>query len=184
MLVFFLRIQIEIGQYSPSCLNITCLGDHGLDALLILSAMVYLSPPQLASSSRASYAEAYANILKAHRRSPLTSASSVIVLVAPDVDALCAARMLADLFRQDDVIYRIIPVSGIDDLSRIRDEMLSYSEVRIFFSLHPISSLAVTLSYSPQYGRNPRSTILRMVWRFQHKNHSPHHRFFAPSEPI
>ncbi|KAJ7074280.1 CDC45-like protein [Mycena amicta] len=32
------------------------------------------------------------------------------MLVAPDVDALCAARMLADLFKQDDVMYRIIPL--------------------------------------------------------------------------
>lgn len=51
------------------------------------------------------------------------------MLVAPDVDALCAARMLADLFKQDDVIYRIVPVSGISELERIRDEMISYTEV-------------------------------------------------------
>lgn len=91
--------------------------------------MVYLPPPQLATASRPSYAEAYANILKAHRQSPLTSAASVIMLVAPDVDALCAARMLADLFKQDDVMYRIIPVSGVTDLERVRDELVMVSEV-------------------------------------------------------
>ncbi|KAJ7582626.1 CDC45-like protein [Mycena floridula] len=91
--------------------------------------MVYLPPPQLATSSRPSYAEAYTTILKSHRRSPLTSASSVIMLVAPDVDALCAARMLADLFKQDDVVYRIIPVSGIEELGNVRDEMISYTEL-------------------------------------------------------
>lgn len=37
--------------------------------------------------------------------------------------------MLADLFKQDDVIYRIVPVSGISELERIRDEMISYTEV-------------------------------------------------------
>ncbi|TFK55169.1 CDC45-like protein [Heliocybe sulcata] len=91
--------------------------------------MVYIPPPQLASASRPSYGEAYANILAAHRRSPLTSASSVIMLVAPDVDALCAARMLADLFKQDDVMHRIIPVSGIAELERMRDELATYAEL-------------------------------------------------------
>ena len=91
---------------------------------------MYLSPPHLASASRPSYAEAYNNILASHRRSPLTSASSVIILVAPDVDGLCAARMLADLFKQDDVMHRIVPVSGIAELERVRDELASYVEVR------------------------------------------------------
>lgn len=90
--------------------------------------MVYL--PLEASASRPSYAEAYGNILKAHRQSPLTSAASVIMLVAPDVDALCAARMLADLFKQDDVMYKIIPVSGVSELENVRDELVMVSEVR------------------------------------------------------
>lgn len=91
--------------------------------------MVYLPPPDI-SRNRPSYAEAYGKILKAHRESPLTSASSVIMLVAPDVDALCAARMMAELFRQDDVIYRIMPISGIAELERVRDELITYNEVR------------------------------------------------------
>ncbi|KAJ7168247.1 CDC45-like protein [Mycena crocata] len=98
--------------------------------------MVYLPPPQLASASRPSYAEAYANILKAHRQSPLTSAASVIMLVAPDVDALCAARMLADLFKQDDVMYRIIPVSGVTELERVRDELVMVSELHTLILLN------------------------------------------------
>jgi|ERR1700691_3722257 cell division control protein 45 len=92
--------------------------------------MVYLPPPHLASASRPSYAETYIKILAAHRRSPLTSASSIIMLVAPDVDAICAARMLADLFKQDDVTHRVVPVSGIAELERVRDDLLTYSEVR------------------------------------------------------
>jgi cell division control protein 45 len=90
--------------------------------------MVHLPPPHLAGL-RPSYAQIYTNILTAHRRSPLTSASSVIILVAPDVDALCAARMLADLFKQDDVMHRVVPVSGIAELERMRDELMSYTEV-------------------------------------------------------
>ena len=93
--------------------------------------MVYLPPPQLASASRPSYGNAYSNILAAHRRSPLTSASSVILLVAPDVDALCAAKMLAELLKQDDVMHRIIPVSGVAELESMKDELATYNEVCI-----------------------------------------------------
>jgi cell division control protein 45 len=91
--------------------------------------MVFIPPPHLASASRPSYAETYNNILAAHRRSPLSAASSVIILVAPDVDALCAAKMFAELFKQDDVMHRITPLSGIADLERMRDELITYSEV-------------------------------------------------------
>ena len=90
---------------------------------------MYLPPPHLANPSQASYGQAYASILTAHRRSPTTSASSVIILVAPDVDALCAARMLADLFKQDDVMHRIIPVSGMAALETQRNELMNYPEV-------------------------------------------------------
>ncbi|KIY43614.1 CDC45-like protein [Fistulina hepatica ATCC 64428] len=97
--------------------------------------MVYLPPPE-ASGSKPSYADAYASILRAHRQSPLTSASSVIILVAPDIDALCAARMLADLFRQDDVLYRIIPVSGIDSLEATRDQLSTYTDLHTLILLN------------------------------------------------
>src|SRR5271154_2539297 len=95
--------------------------------------MVCVPPPQLSTPSRPSYAEAYTKILAAHRRSPLTSASSEILLVAPDVDALCAARMLADLFKQDDVMHRLVPVSGIAELERVRDELIVLTEVSLLF---------------------------------------------------
>jgi cell division control protein 45 len=76
-----------------------------------------------------SYADAYNSIVATHRRSPSTSASSVIILVAPDVDALCASRMLAQLFRQDDILHRIIPVSGLAELERLKDNLMTYAEV-------------------------------------------------------
>ncbi|KIM65142.1 hypothetical protein SCLCIDRAFT_15082 [Scleroderma citrinum Foug A] len=91
--------------------------------------MVYLAPPHLASASKPSYAEAYANILATQRRSPLTSASSVILLVAPDVDAICAAKMLAELLMQDDIMHRIIPVSGIAELENMKYELATYNEL-------------------------------------------------------
>ncbi|KII88662.1 hypothetical protein PLICRDRAFT_30098 [Plicaturopsis crispa FD-325 SS-3] len=98
--------------------------------------MVYLPPPNLASASRPSYAEAYAQILASHRRSPLTSASSVIVLVAPNVDAICAARMLADLFKQDDLMHRIIPISGVAEFERIRAVLGGYAELHTLILLN------------------------------------------------
>lgn len=91
--------------------------------------MLERAPPHLASVARPSYGEAYSNVLARHRRSPLTSASSVILLVAPDVDALCAARMLAELLSQDDVMHRIIPVSGIAELEAMKDELATYNEL-------------------------------------------------------
>lgn len=76
------------------------------------------------------YENAYKSILAARRRSSTFSAASVVILVAPEVDALCAARILSSLFRQDDVPYRIIPVSGFNGLKEIRDELLNHAEVR------------------------------------------------------
>ncbi|KAI0319793.1 CDC45-like protein [Amylostereum chailletii] len=98
--------------------------------------MVYLRPPHLASATRPSYADAYNNILAAHRRSPHTSASSVIILVAPDVDALCASKILGELFKQDDIMHRIIPVSGISHLEQMRDELLTYAELHTLIMLN------------------------------------------------
>lgn len=53
------------------------------------------------------------------------------MLVAPDVDALCASKMLADLFKQDDIMHRVIPVSGMNELEQTRDELVSNTEVRL-----------------------------------------------------
>lgn len=89
---------------------------------------MYLPPPHVANG-RSSYADAYSSILAAHRRSPRSSASSVIILAATDVDSLCASHMLADLLKQDDVIYRIIPVSGLDELERLKEELKLAAEV-------------------------------------------------------
>ncbi|KAH9945982.1 CDC45-like protein [Epithele typhae] len=105
--------------------------------------MVYLPPPHLSSASQPSYAEAYAKILAAHRRSPKTAASSVVILVAPDVDALCASKMLSDILKQDDVMYRIIPVAGHAELERIRDELATYADLHtlLMFNMGAILDL-------------------------------------------
>ncbi|KXN90547.1 Protein TSD2 [Leucoagaricus sp. SymC.cos] len=91
--------------------------------------MVYITPPEQASPGKKSYGDVYSKILAAHRRSPLTSASSVVMLVAPDVDALCASKMLSRLFKQDDVIYTVIPVAGVEDFTRVRGELMENNEL-------------------------------------------------------
>jgi cell division control protein 45 len=129
--------------------------------------MVFIPPPHLASASRPSYAEAYNNILAAHRRSPLSAASSVIILVAPDVDALCAAKMFAELFKQDDVMHRIIPLSGIADLERMRDELITYSEVHHvspIIRLGPDGAPSASHTYSLKYRLYPRLAFIGVVW--------------------
>lgn len=128
--------------------------------------MVFIPPPHLASASRPSYAETYNNILASHRRSPLSAASSVIILVAPDVDALCAAKMFAELFKQDDVMHRITPLSGIADLERMRDELITYSEVlRIgaIIRLGLKDAFPAPYSHSLEHRLYPRLAFIRVV---------------------
>jgi cell division control protein 45 len=90
--------------------------------------MVFVTP-NTSSGRGKTYESAYKSILTSRRRSPSTSAASVILLVAPEVDALCAARMFSVLFKQDDVTYRIIPVSGYPGLEEIRNELMTHQEV-------------------------------------------------------
>ncbi|KAI0302062.1 CDC45 family [Russula brevipes] len=123
--------------------------------------MVFVPPPHLASASRQSYADAYNNILAAHRRSPLSAASSVIILVAPDVDALCAAKMFAELFKQDDVMHRITPLSGIADLERMRDELVTYSELHTLILLN-IGSI-LDLPSSEWFGDFPPKVHVHVI---------------------
>ena len=47
------------------------------------------------------------------------------------MDALCAAKMLAQLFKQDDVMHKVVPVAGIADLEKTRDELITQTEVRL-----------------------------------------------------
>lgn len=60
-------------------------------------------------------------------------------------DGLLAARILASLFRQDDVPYRLVPVGGYSELEAKRDEALASEELHTLIllslgSLLPLSS--------------------------------------------
>ncbi|TMW69627.1 hypothetical protein Poli38472_001783 [Pythium oligandrum] len=47
--------------------------------------------------------------------------SSILILVALDVDALCACEILTTLFKADFLSYTLLPVRGYEDIIRIRD---------------------------------------------------------------
>jgi cell division control protein 45 len=53
---------------------------------------------------------------------------TVIIFVSPDVDALCAARIMTDLFRSDCVAYKMKPVSGYESLGIAAAEAIEDNE--------------------------------------------------------
>ncbi|KAG5717968.1 Cell division control protein 45 like protein [Termitomyces sp. T112] len=96
---------------------------------------MYVLPPHLANGTR-SYAELYSDILTTYRSSPLTSASSVTILVSTNVDALCAARMFSTLLHQDDIIHRIIPTPGYDELMEAAEDAVKNDELHTLIMLN------------------------------------------------
>ncbi|SPO41705.1 related to Protein TSD2 [Pseudozyma flocculosa] len=74
------------------------------------------------SSRRQDYTHAYQRIRTSSRTSASSSSSSVLVLVSPDVDAICATRILTALLTEDDIPHRIIPVEGYRGLLRVLRE--------------------------------------------------------------
>ncbi|CCA74544.1 related to TSD2 protein, required for DNA replication [Serendipita indica DSM 11827] len=66
------------------------------------------------------YREAYQSIVSQHRAA---SASSILIAVAPDVDALCAASMLATLLHQDNITHRLTPVAGLSAFADLKEEL-------------------------------------------------------------
>lgn len=153
--------------------------------------MVFLPPPHLASASRPSYAEAYADILATHRRFPLISAASVAILVAPDVDALCAARMLVGLFEQDDVTHTVIPVSGIAELELMRETLMTSNEVRlsppgVVWRACLLTGCTYLASYAHiiEYRRYPGFAFGRVVWRLSKQVARAYYRFESTMELV
>lgn len=56
------------------------------------------------------------------------AAGAVLILVATDVDAICAARALARLLTEDEIMYRIAPVDGFKRMQRILAEDVAGNE--------------------------------------------------------
>lgn len=69
---------------------------------------------------------AYDNIVS---RSRGTSSSTTFILVSPDVDAICAAHILHDLLKTDNIINTIIPVASWSELQAVQ-ERFENEEVR------------------------------------------------------
>ncbi|KZV71906.1 CDC45-like protein [Peniophora sp. CONT] len=118
---------------------------------------MFIQPPHQTDPGRASYGEAYSQILAAHRRNPHTAAASVVLLCAPDVDALCAARMLAELLRHDDVTHRIIPVAGLAHLATIRDELMNNPSMHTLIMLN--MGAVLPLASEGLFGGCPNLTV-------------------------
>ncbi|KDE05348.1 hypothetical protein MVLG_04263 [Microbotryum lychnidis-dioicae p1A1 Lamole] len=66
------------------------------------------------------YPTAYRSIVSRARGA---SSATTFLLVSPDVDALCAARLLSDLLKTDDVVNTIIPVGSWSDLEHVRERL-------------------------------------------------------------
>lgn len=72
-----------------------------------------------------------------------------MIIVAPDVDALCAARMLETLLRQDNITYRIRPVAGLTAFVDVKNELLDCHDVSK--STHPFCCDMFTVLYIYSY---------------------------------
>lgn len=89
--------------------------------------MVIVVPP--AGRAQRTYATEYKSIVARYVRSPAKSASSIVIISAPDVDALCATRILASILRNEGVLYRVTPIAGYPELTAYREELLKSPEV-------------------------------------------------------
>lgn len=94
--------------------------------------LVHLPSSSSALPSNAKdYSHAYHHILRSARRHAArgsAAAGAVLILVATDVDAICAARTLARLLIDDEIMYRIAPVDGYTTLQRILQEDVADNE--------------------------------------------------------
>ncbi|KAM0786356.1 hypothetical protein ACM66B_001827 [Microbotryomycetes sp. NB124-2] len=93
------------------------------------------------------YPTAYQSIVSRARGS--TSATT-FVLVAPDVDALCAARLLTTLLKNDDVSYTLIPVGSWSQLEQTK-QRLEREDVRslVLINLGALVDLYDYFEYLP-----------------------------------
>ena len=93
--------------------------------------MVYILP-QNDEHPRLTYNYVYDDILRSRRTSP---DSSVVLLVPPQPDALCAAKILSTLFQREDIRLNIIPVAGYPSLNEEKRTLLD--AVDVSFVGHP-----------------------------------------------
>lgn len=104
-----------------------------------------------------SYSAAYSHILSRARGSP---SCTTYLFVSPDVDALCAARLLSGLLKNDDVAHQTVPVGSWVDLMneaiQLKDEDVRFLPLPLSFIFIPSSPLNRFLS--PQRRRSATSS--------------------------
>ncbi|OAV96836.1 hypothetical protein, variant [Puccinia triticina 1-1 BBBD Race 1] len=71
------------------------------------------------------YGHAYESITRSARIAQTQGLSTcpVLLISSMDVDALCGCKMLQCLLKQDSIKYRVIPVSGWKELSKVADQI-------------------------------------------------------------
>lgn len=85
---------------------------------------------------RTQFASAYTRI----KQSSLSGTCAVLILVALDVDALCACRMLASLLKVDFIPFQIRPIAGWSDLDDVNRTLVQGNEEVCHTAKHPICS--------------------------------------------
>lgn len=63
---------------------------------------------------------AYASIVQSARGS---NSSRTFILVSPDVDAICGARLLVEMLRRDQVASTVIPVGSWGELEKVQERL-------------------------------------------------------------
>ena len=53
---------------------------------------------------------------------------TVLLLVAPDCDALCTTRILTSLLKADRIQYKVKPVSGYSDIAAANEAYIRHSD--------------------------------------------------------
>jgi cell division control protein 45 len=95
--------------------------------------------------STLTYVDGYNSIVSRVRRKGGSGSGGVMIFAGVDVvsrrrslhlsiltiqDGLLASRILASLFQQDDIPYRLAPIGGYAELEAKRDDALASEEVR------------------------------------------------------
>lgn len=65
-------------------------------------------------------------------------ASTVMIFVAPNCDAMCACRILSYMLRADAVSYKIKPVAGYGDIAAANEELIKVRSLGVETTTHPV----------------------------------------------
>ena len=86
--------------------------------------------------------EVYDNI----KEQSLGAGCSVLIFVAMDCDALCSCQILTQLFRSDNIAYKVKPVNGTQDILQDYNILLQGSDAVslpdfVLFAIRLISNI-------------------------------------------